>query len=85
MHTSNDPLHGKKLADILQELLDYYGGFEGLGEQINIRCFTHDPSLKSSLKFLRTTPWARTQTESLYLYVLRQQARQQAQDKHDSD
>ncbi len=68
-HTSNDPLHGKKLANIVEELVDYYGGFEALGEQINIRCFTHDPSVKSSLKFLRQTPWAREKVESLYLYV----------------
>ena len=58
MNTSNDPLHGKKLADILDELLDYYGGFEGLSRKIEIRCFCIDPSVKSSLRFLRTTPWA---------------------------
>lgn len=69
---SKDPLHGKKLVDILEELVDYYKGFEELGNQINIRCFTHDPSIASSLKFLRRTPWARTKVESLYLYVLRQ-------------
>ena len=68
-HISNDPLHGKKLANIIEELVDYYDGFEALGEQINIRCFTHDPSVKSSLKFLRQTPWAREKVESLYLYV----------------
>jgi len=68
-HTSNDPLHGKKLANIIEELVSYYGGFEVLSEQINIRCFTHDPSLKSSLKFLRQTPWAREKVESLYLYI----------------
>ena len=48
MNTSNDPLHGKKLADILDELLDYYGGFEGLSRKIEIRCFCIDPSVKSS-------------------------------------
>ena len=69
---SKDPLHGKKLVDILEELVEYYQGFEELGNQINIRCFTHDPSIGSSLKFLRRTPWARTKVESLYLYVLRQ-------------
>ena len=69
---SKDPLHGKRLVDILEELVDYYQGFEELGNQINIRCFTHDPSIGSSLKFLRRTPWARTKVESLYLYVLRQ-------------
>ena len=78
MHTSKDPLHGKKLADILEELLDYYGGFDGLSREIDIRCFTIDPSVKSSLKFLRTTPWAREKVESLYLYVLRRKAREQA-------
>ena len=67
MNASNDPLHGKKLADILDELLDYYGGFEGLSRKIEIRCFCIDPSVKSSLRFLRTTPWAREKVESLYL------------------
>jgi len=62
MNISNDPLHGKKLADILDELLDYYGGFEGLSRKIEIRCFCIDPSVKSSLRFLRTTPWARATT-----------------------
>lgn len=75
MDVSKDPLHGKKLADILAELVEYYQGFEGLSKQINIRCFTHDPSINSSLKFLRKTPWAREKTESLYLYVLRQKAK----------
>lgn len=76
MSTSNDPLHGKKLADILDELLDYYGGFEGLSGKIEIRCFCIDPSVKSSLRFLRTTPWAREKVENLYLYVLRQKTKQ---------
>ena len=78
MNASNDPLHGKKLADILDELLDYYGGFEGLSRKIEIRCFCIDPSVKSSLRFLRTTPWAREKVESLYLYVLRQKAKQKS-------
>lgn len=73
-HISNDPLHGKKLANIIEELVDYYDGFEALGEQINIRCFTHDPSVKSSLKFLRQTPWAREKVESLYLYIQQQKS-----------
>jgi len=72
MEQHKDPLHGKKLADILDELVAYYNGFEELGKQIDIRCFTHDPSINSSLKFLRRTPWARAKVESLYLYVLRQ-------------
>ena len=74
-HQSKDPLHGKRLDTILEELVDYYGGFEKLGEQINIRCFTENPSINSSLKFLRKTDWARAKVESLYLYVLRQKKR----------
>jgi uncharacterized protein (DUF2132 family) len=63
---SNDPLHGVKLADIVEYLHNEYG-WEELGERINIRCFTHNPSIKSSLKFLRRTPWARDKVEQLYL------------------
>ncbi len=63
---SNDPLHGVKLADIVEYLYNEYG-WEELGERINIRCFTHNPSIKSSLKFLRRTPWARDKVEQLYL------------------
>lgn len=74
---SKDPLHGKRLDVILEELVDYYEGFEKLGEQINIKCFTDNPSIKSSLKFLRKTDWARTKVESLYLYVLRQKKKQE--------
>ena len=70
--TSKDPLHGKRLDAILEELVDYYNGFEELGKQINIRCFNENPSINSSLKFLRKTDWARKKVESLYLYVLRQ-------------
>ncbi|MDG1057970.1 MAG: VF530 family protein [Flavobacteriaceae bacterium] len=62
----NNPLFGVKLADILEHLVDEYG-FEELGERITIRCFTDNPSIKSSLKFLRRTPWARTKVEQLYL------------------
>lgn len=76
MEISKDPLHGKKLIDILEELVEYYKGFEGLGNQIRIRCFTHDPTINSSLRFLRKTPWAREKVELLYLYVLRQKAKQ---------
>lgn len=57
MNTSNDPLHGKKLADILDELLDYYGGFEGLSRKIEIRCFCIDPSVKSSVSIRLTQPY----------------------------
>jgi uncharacterized protein (DUF2132 family) len=65
----NNPLHGVKLAQIVEELEANYG-WEYLGYTINIRCFTHDPSIKSSLKFLRRTPWARTKVENLYLDML---------------
>lgn len=71
-HPHKDPLHGKRLDVILEELVEYYGGFKGLGEQISIKCFTDNPSISSSLKFLRKTDWARAKVESLYLYVLRQ-------------
>ncbi len=63
---SNDPLHGITLEQIVLRLVDYYG-WEELGELISIRCFNNDPSVKSSLKFLRRTPWARKQVEDLYL------------------
>ena len=62
----NNPLHGVKLADILERLVAEYG-WEQLGMKINIRCFNNDPSIKSSLKFLRKTPWAREKVENLYL------------------
>ena len=71
---SKDPLHGITLERIVTELVEHYGWPE-LGEQIDIRCFTHDPSIKSSLTFLRRTPWARTKVESLYLFMLRERAR----------
>lgn len=73
---AKDPLHGKRLDTILEELVDYYQGFEKLGEQINIKCFTDNPSINSSLKFLRKTDWARAKVESLYLYVLRQKKKE---------
>ena len=62
----NNPLHGVKLAEILEYLVGYYG-WDELGAIINIRCFNNDPSINSSLKFLRRTPWARTKVEALYL------------------
>ncbi|EDP95106.1 VF530 family protein [Kordia algicida OT-1] len=65
----NNPLHGIKLAEIVETLVEYYG-FEELAKRININCFKNDPSVKSSLKFLRRTPWARTKVEQLYLRVL---------------
>lgn len=65
----NNPLHGIKLKDILEFLVKKYG-WEALGEKINIRCFTQDPSINSSLKFLRKTPWAREKVEQLYMQNL---------------
>ena len=64
----NNPLHGIKLADILDELVAHYG-WEKLGEIININCFKSNPTKNSSLKFLRKTPWAREKVENLYLYL----------------
>jgi uncharacterized protein (DUF2132 family) len=66
----NNPLHGVTLEMILQQLVAHYGWAE-LGRQIEIRCFNSDPSIASSLKFLRRTPWARERVESLYVHMLR--------------
>lgn len=63
----NNPLHGKRLDAILSFLIEYYGGWERLGGFIPIKCFTHNPSIKSSLAFLRKTPWARQKVEDLYV------------------
>lgn len=71
---ARNPLHGITLEKMLNDLVANFG-WPGLGEQINIRCFTSDPSVASSLKFLRKTPWARDKVESLYLFMLREQAR----------
>lgn len=64
--TNKDPLHGLTLEAIVTSLEEHYG-WERLGQHINIRCFTSDPSVKSSLKFLRKTPWARKKVETLYI------------------
>jgi uncharacterized protein (DUF2132 family) len=69
-----NPLHGVTLERIVTELAAHYG-WASLGEQVNIRCFQIDASVSSSLKFLRRTPWARQQVESLYGFMLREQAR----------
>ena len=61
-----DPLHGITLKSILSELVGQFG-WEELGRNIEIRCFTHQPSIPSSLKFLRRTPWARDKVEAMYL------------------
>lgn len=63
---SKDPLHGITLERILTELVDEFGWAE-LGDRVPVRCFLHDPSIKSSLTFLRKTPWARTKVEQLYV------------------
>lgn len=70
-----NPLHGITLEQMLNELVAH-NGWERLGQLIDIRCFTHDPSVKSSLKFLRKTPWARQKVENLYLSMLDLKARQ---------
>jgi uncharacterized protein (DUF2132 family) len=66
-----DPLHGITLEMIVTRLEQHYG-WEELGKTIPIRCFTHDPSVKSSLTFLRRTPWARKKVEGLYLFMLKE-------------
>ena len=65
-----NPLHGVTLEALLNELVAHYG-WTGLAKRIEVRCFTHEPSVSSSLKFLRRTPWAREQVEALYLAMLR--------------
>lgn len=72
-----NPLHGLTLEAIVGELEAYFGWAE-LGQRIPVRCFTHDPSLKSSLKFLRKTPWARDKVEGLYLFMLREKTKKAA-------
>ena len=67
----NNPLHGITLEKILNYLVDYYG-WDELSYKINIRCFYNNPSIKSSLSFLRKTPWARTKVENLYLSYIKQ-------------
>jgi uncharacterized protein (DUF2132 family) len=66
----NNPLHGIKLAEIIEYLYNEFGWAE-MGERININCFTNNPSIKSSLKFLRKNPWARDKVEKLYLNTIR--------------
>ncbi|MBL1259289.1 MAG: DUF2132 domain-containing protein [Thiotrichaceae bacterium] len=63
---ANNPLHGVTLEKIVTSLVEHYG-WEALGQRIDIRCFNSDPSVKSSLKFLRKTPWAREKVEALYI------------------
>jgi uncharacterized protein (DUF2132 family) len=65
----NNPLHGITLEQVVTRLVEHYGWSE-LGDRIDIRCFTRDPSIQSSLKFLRRTPWARKKVEDLYIAIL---------------
>ncbi len=65
----NDPLYGKSLESIVTFLVEEYG-FDDLGSTIKIKCFQDNPSIKSSLKFLRTTPWARVKVEELYIATM---------------
>ena len=67
---SNDPIHGKTLEFIVTELVNYFG-WEDLGQHIPINCFKSNPSIKSSLTFLRKTPWARTKVEQLYIRMIK--------------
>ena len=69
-----NPLHGVTLERMLTELVAHFG-WATMGQRIPIRCFTHDPSVASSLRFLRKTPWAREKVESMYLFMLRERAR----------
>ena len=66
----NNPLHGIKLEQILEDLVAHYG-WEYMGSIIKIKCFNENPSIKSSLKFLRKTPWAREKVEVMYLRMLK--------------
>lgn len=71
---ARNPLHGITLEAIVTELADFYG-WDELGQRIPIRCFISEPSVGSSLKFLRRTPWARDKVEGLYLFMLREKRR----------
>ena len=75
-HQPRNPLHGLTLEAILVALVDAYG-WQGLDERIPLRCFAFEPSIKSSLKLLRKTPWAREKVEGLYLFMLREMKREE--------
>ncbi len=77
----HNPLHGVTLERMLTELVAHFG-WEELGKRIAIRCFISEPTINSSLKFLRKTPWAREKVESLYGFMLRERARQERQVNH---
>jgi len=72
MAQPNNPLHGVRLVDMVTYLVEYYG-WEALGNRIPIRCFQFDPSINSSLKFLRKTDWARKKVEDLYLRTIQKE------------
>jgi uncharacterized protein (DUF2132 family) len=72
----NNPMHGITLQEIVITLVEWYG-WEKLGKWITIKCFNDNPSVKSSLKFLRKTPWARTKVENLYLVTLKKKQKRQ--------
>ncbi len=69
----NNPTHGVTLARMLEELLEAYG-WDGLAARLDVRCFSHDPSIKSSLAFLRKTPWARERVEAMYVSLRKRPA-----------
>lgn len=74
MVTPVDPMHGVTLEMIVNDLVAYFG-WEELGKRVPVKCFTHEPSVASSLKFLRRTPWARAKVEGLYGFMLREKKR----------
>jgi len=74
-HNRRNPLHGVTLERMLTELVEHYG-WKAMGERIPVRCFTSDPTVSSSLRFLRKTPWARAKVEALYLLMVREQQRE---------
>jgi hypothetical protein len=78
---NKNPLHGMTLEKILTDLQTKYG-WERLGEEIDIKCFTNHPNMRSSLAFLRRTPWARKKVEDFYLYSLREEVRENKRDKN---
>ena len=73
MHASKDPLHGVTLEKILEALVAHYG-WAGMAERVNINCFRFEPSITSSLRFLRRTPWARAKVEEMYRELVREQS-----------
>ncbi|MEI7978895.1 MAG: VF530 family protein [Bacteroidota bacterium] len=81
---TNNPLHGLKLETIVTDLVEYVG-WEKMGEKISIKCFTTNPTVKSSLVFLRKTPWARKKVEVMYLYNLKRIEKGKAEKQVDQE